>query len=102
MANNPPKSGESKVYYIGLEDADNPVRLKANPTIAAGDFKVVQDDGSLANLGTLPSVSPAGSRRVKITFSAAEFTGSNITLQCVDQTDPPEWCDKLINFPTTV
>lgn len=102
MANNPPKTGEAKVYYIGLQDASDNTRLKTNPTIAAGDFKVVQDDGSLANLATLPSVSPAGSKRVKVSISAGEFTGSNITLVCSDQTDPPEWCDKLIDFPTTI
>lgn len=102
MANNPPTTGIAKVYYIGLQDAGDSTRLKSNPTIAAGDFKVVQDDGSLTNLTTLPTLSPAGGKRVKISFSAAEFTGNNITLVCSDQTDPPEWGDKLIDFPTTV
>ena len=75
--------------------------LQANPTIAAGDFKVSTDGAALANLGTLPSVEPASSIWVKITLSAGEMTGANVAVQCIDQTTPKEWGDYAFNIVTT-
>jgi len=95
-----PKRATAYTTYIGLTSQATGL-LQANPTLAAGDFKVVQDDGSLVDLGTLPTLSPAGSRRVKITLSAAEMTGDNITVQCVDAAGA-EWADQLINIQPTV
>ena len=76
-------------------------RVKASPTIAAGDFQVAIDGGAFANLTTLPSVSPAAGRAVLLTLSAAEMTGDVISIQCVDQTVPPEWADYCFSIPTT-
>jgi hypothetical protein len=92
-SSNPPINGVAFVRYIQLQDMANPGSYKANPTIAAGDFKVSIDGGALANLATLPTVTPAGSTWVKISLSAAEMTGDNISVQSIDQTAPKEWAD---------
>lgn len=98
---NPPVKNEDFIFYIALEDFANPGNFKVNPTIAAGDFKVSKSDGALADLATLPSVSPASSIWVKITASATEMNDDNIKFQCIDQTAPKEWADLTISIPTT-
>jgi hypothetical protein len=98
---NPPKKNEDFLIRIALEDYANPGNFKSNPTIAAGDFKVAVDATALANLGTLPSVSPASTVLVLVTLSASEMNGDVITLVGVDQTAPKEWADIVISIPTT-
>ena len=98
---NPPKKNEDFLIRISLEDYANPGNFKSNPTIASGDFKVAVDATALANLATLPSVSPAGTVLVLITLSSSEMNGDVITLVGVDQTSPKEWADIVISIPTT-
>lgn len=98
---NPPVKNQDLVIRVSLEDAATAGSFKANPTIAAGDFKVDKDGAGLNNLATLPSVSPTGSVLVKITFSAAEMNADVVTLVCVDQTATKEWNDLVICIPTT-
>lgn len=57
------------------------------------------DGGALANLGTLPTVTPAGGSLVKITLSVAEMTGANILVVCSDAAGA-EWCDLTLDIPT--
>jgi len=97
---NPPKKGEDFVFRVPLPDLAIPGSFKANPTIAAGDFKVSTDGGALGNLGTLPSVSPAASIWVLVTISAAEMNGDSIAIQAIDQTTPKEWADVAVSIPT--
>jgi len=98
---NPPNKNQDFLIRIALEDFTNPGSFKANPTIAAGDFKVTIDGAALTNLSTLPSVSPAGSILVLLTLSAAEMNGDVITIVGIDQTSPKEWSDFVISIPTT-
>lgn len=98
---NPPKKNEDFVIRIALNDYNNPGEFKVNPTIASGDFKVSIDGGALANLATLPSVSPASSIWVLITLSASEMNGDSIVIQGIDQTAPKEWSDWALSIPTT-
>ena len=98
---NPPKKGEDFIFYIALKDLSKSSELKANPSIAAGDFKVSIDDGALNNLATTPSVSPASSIWVKVTLSTSEMNGDNIKLQGIDQTNPKEWADYALDIITT-
>jgi hypothetical protein len=85
---------------VGLTSQTDTRLLQANPTIAAGDFKVSTDGGAFASLGTLPVVTPAAGKSVKITLSAAEMTGDNITVVCSDAAGA-EWCDQIINIQTS-
>ena len=98
---NLPKKNEDFKIRISLEDYTNPGNFKSNPTIAAGDFKVAVDATALANLATLPTVSPASTVCVLIELSAGEMNGDVITVVCIDQTSPKEWADFVISIPTT-
>ena len=98
---NPPKKGENFLIRIALEDYANPGNFKSSPTLASGDFKVAVDATALANLGTLPSVSPASTVCVLITISTGEMDGDVITLVGIDQTSPKEWSDIVLSIPTT-
>jgi len=100
MSYTPAKRATEFIVYIGLTSQTTGL-LQANPTLAAGDFKVSIDGGALANLTTLPTVTPAAGRQVKVTLSIAEMTGDNITVQCVDAAGA-EWADQLINIQTSV
>ena len=95
---NPPVKNEEFIFDLPLDDYANPGNFKVNPTIAAGDFKISKDDGALADLATLPTVSPAGSIWVKITLSATEMNCDRLKFQAIDQTSPKEWGD----FATTI
>lgn len=97
---NTPKRGVAFKMYVGLVDQSNTKLLKANPTIASGDFQVSKDGGAFTNLTTLPSANPASGRAVMIDLSASEMTADNIVIQCVDASGA-EWCDQLINLQTT-
>jgi len=97
---NTPKRGVAFKFYTGLVDQSNTKLLKANPTIAAGDFQISKDGGAFTNLTTLPSANPASGRAVMIDLSASEMTADNIVIQCVDAAGA-EWCDQLINLQTT-
>ena len=98
---NPPTKGEDFIIYIGLEDLNTPGSFLSDPTIAAADFQVSKDGGSLANLATTPSVAPASSVMVKLTLSATEMNADVVTIVGIDQSSPKLWADVLISIPTT-
>lgn len=98
---NPPVKNEEFKMRISLEDLATPGSFKANPTLAAGDFKVDLDGAGLTNLATLPSASPAGSVLVLIELSAAEMNGDVVTVVGIDQTASKEWGDFVLSIPTT-
>lgn len=95
-----PKKNTAYIMYVGLVSQADTKLLKANPTLASGDFKVSIDGGSFANLATLPTVTPASGTAVKISLSAAEMNGDNIVVTCIDASGA-EWCDQLINLQTS-
>lgn len=95
-----PKKDVAYEFDIALVDSADTGSFKANPTIAAGDFKVSTDNGALANLATLPAVSPAGSIIVKVNLSQAEMNGDKIMVQCIDAAGA-EWDDVLIFIDAT-
>jgi hypothetical protein len=74
--------------------------MQVNPTIAAGDFKVSIDGAALANLATIPAVTPAGSSMIKFTLSTSEMAGANATVVGIDAAGA-EWCDITINLQTS-
>lgn len=98
---NPPKKNEDFFIQVSLEDFANPGNLKANPTLAAGDVKVVKDGGASANVTTLPTVSPASGVFVTLTLSATEMNCDYVSVAFIDQTAPKEWADLFISIPTT-
>lgn len=95
-----PKNASAFITYVSLVSQANTKLMQVNPTIASGDFKVSIDGGAFANLATLPTVTPAGGRSVKISLSGAETTGDNIKVECVDASGA-EWCDLVLNIQTS-
>lgn len=95
----PAKVSTQYIFFVSLVSQANTKLMQVNPTIASGDFKVSIDGAALANLGTLPTVSPASSAMVKITLSTSEMAGANATVVCSDAAGA-EWCDLTVNVPT--
>ena len=84
--------GQAYTFYVSLlSQADKDI-FQVNPTLAAGDVKVSIDGGALNNLATLPAVTPAGSKLVKVDLSAAEMNGDQINVVFSDAAGD-EWCD---------
>lgn len=96
----PPKRATAFTFYVSLVQQASPKLFQVNPTLAAGDVKVSIDGGAEANITTLPVVTPAGSRRVKVDLSVAEMTGDNIQVTFSDAAGA-EWCDLTVNIQTT-
>ena len=87
------------IFYVGLISQASTKSLQGSATLAAGDVKVSIDGAALNNLGTLPVVTPAASKSIKVTLSQAEINGDNITVLFVDAAGA-EWCDLLVNIQT--
>ena len=98
---NPPKKNEDFIIYVALSSMTTAGALQSNPTIAAGDFQISKDGGAFANLNTLPAVTPAAGRAVKIELSSTEMNCDNVFVFWVDQTTAKEWADGWISIPTT-
>lgn len=87
------------VFEIALVSQADTKLYQSNPTLAAGDVKVQTDDGTLANITTLPT-GAASSKRVKVSLSAAEMNGDNVWVQFVDAAGA-EWCDYAVCIQTS-
>lgn len=95
----PPKKNAAFIFYVALVSQADTKLLQANPTLASGDVKVSIDGAAFANLGTLPAVTPASGRAVKVTMANTEMNGDNIFVQFVDASGA-EWCDATFSFQT--
>jgi hypothetical protein len=95
-----PKKNTAFVFYLGLVSQADTKLLQTNPTLAAGDVKVAIDDGAPANLATLPVVDAEFTKRVKVSLSAAEMNGDNISVLFSDAAGA-EWCEQLVNIQTS-
>jgi hypothetical protein len=98
---NPPTRAQDFAFDVCLESYGTPGTFQSNPTLASGDVKISKDNGALANLGTLPSVSPASSKVVTVALTGTEMTADKVTIIFSDQTSPPEWCDYALTILTT-
>mgnify|MGYP001569179185 CR=1 FL=1 len=96
----PPKINTIYIFYISLVSQANTKIFQVNPTLAAADFNVATDDGAPAALGTTPVIDADFTRRVKVTLSAAEMNGGNVTFIASDNAGA-EWCDLTINIQTS-
>jgi hypothetical protein len=88
----PPIYGQAYTFTRGLYDTLGGGKFRANPTIAAGDFKIAKDNGALVNLTNLPVVLPAGSPLVSFTLTATEMTATRVTIVGIDQAGN-EWTE---------
>lgn len=95
----PPKKNTAFVFYISLVSQASSPDFQANPTLAAGDVKVAIDDGAPANLATLPAVDADFTKRVKVSLSADEMNGDNISVIFSDAAGA-EWHDLSVLLQT--
>src|SRR5881397_217160 len=95
-----PKKNTQFIVYCSLVSQADTKLFQSNPTLAAGDVKVSTDGGAFANLGTLPTVTPASGRGVKVTLSAGEMNGDNVLVVFSDAAGA-EWCDLSISIQTS-
>jgi len=95
----PAKRATEYIIYIGLESVATAGTFQSSATLASGDAKVSKDGGSLANLATLPAVTPGSSKLIKVTLSAAEMDADNVAVVFSDQSGN-EWKDLILNIPT--
>lgn len=79
----PPVKNSAYVFRCVLFAQDTN-QIKANPTLASGDWKVSIDGGVFANLATLPDVDPDSSVQVKVSLSADEMNGDEIMVTAID------------------
>ncbi len=94
----PAKRATEYIFYLGLV-SQSTGQFQASATLAAGDVKVSKDGGALANLTTLPAVTPAGSKIVKVTVSSTEMTADNVALVFSDAAGA-EWDEVIVNIQT--
>lgn len=95
-----PKKNSAFIIYASLPSVANSSNFQSNPTIAAGDFKVSIDGGTLNNMTNLPTVTPASSKMVQFSLTSTEMNGDNITIVGSDAAGN-EWKDVIINIQTT-
>ena len=93
-----PVKNEAFTFFVALRKQSDTKLFQDNPTLAAGDVKVQTDDGTLANITTLPT-GAASSKRVKVSLSAAEMNGDNVWIQFSDAAGA-EWCDLTVCIQT--
>lgn len=94
---NPVIRGQAYRLYLSLPSQSDPRTMQSNPTLATGDAKVSKDGGALANLTTLPAVTPASSKLVQVDLSAAEMDADNVTVILSDASGA-EWCDTVVSI----
>lgn len=95
-----PKKNVAFDFDVSLVDSANRPQFRANPTLAAGDVKVSTNNGAFANLATLPVVSPAAGRNVRVSLSASEMNGDRVCIQFVDAAGA-EWDDLIVEINTS-
>src|SRR3990167_6358809 len=95
-----PKKGVEFIFYVSLPSVSSTSIFQENPTIAAGDFKVSIDGGAFNNPATLPAVTPASGKAVKVTLSTSEMNGYNIIFFGSDASGG-EWKDIFVNIQTS-
>jgi hypothetical protein len=96
----PPKKNVAFTFFVALTSQADVKLIQANPTLAAGDVKVSIGGAALANITTLPVVTPAGARSVQVDLSASEMNADNVIVIFADAAGA-EWCDLMISINTS-
>lgn len=96
----PPRKNTAFIFYATLTSRSSRPQMQSNPTLAAGDVTVSSDGAAFANITTLPTVTPAAGKGVKISLSAAEMNADNILVVFSDAAGA-EWDDLTILIQTS-
>ena len=90
------KYGESATLCFDLFQPDG-VDLEVGATFAAGDIKIMKDEGAEANTTNLPTDE---GQTYSIVLTATEMQAARIKIIIVDQTATKVWLDTTINIET--
>jgi hypothetical protein len=74
--------------------------FKDNPTLAAGDIKVILDTTNLGNITSLPVAITGATRVLAFSLTAAEVNGGHAAVLCHDAAGA-EWADVIFEFDMT-
>ena len=95
--------GVATFAFTSLINASARPNFRVNPTLAAGDVKIIRYTGyawNVANLTTLPTVIAGATTQVLVSLTDAEMTIDEtqypIVIQFIDQTGTKEWDDQEI------
>jgi len=96
----PPRKNSEFIIYVSLASRTDGDIFQANPSLSSGDVKTSQNGDALENITTLPVVTPASSKVIKVTLSAAEMNADNVTVVFSDVAGD-EWQDMVLSIQTT-
>lgn len=71
-----PVAGQTYTFGVNVVSQGDTDIYQAAPTIAAGDFQRSINGAAFENMDNLPTVTPAGGKRIAIVLSAAETTAA--------------------------
>lgn len=95
-----PKTNTAYAFLASLPDMADTRLFKDNPTLAAGDVKVVVDTTNLGNITSLPTAVTGNTRVLAFALTAAEMNGDHIAVICHDAAGA-EWADVIFEIDTT-
>lgn len=100
-----PKKNTAFAFDVSLVSQATRPAFQSSPTLAAGDVKVTGADGAavpgaLANIATLPDVSPAAGTNVRVQLSAAEMNFDRVIVQFSDAAGA-EWDPVAVELITS-
>lgn len=88
---------EDHYVQFVLYEADGSA-LNPTATLATGDFKVVEDGGTLGNVINFPTNEGGGAYRVLVDSTQVTTPGTKTTILCRDQTATQDWLDTSIDI----
>lgn len=97
----PPKKNSAFILQLSLPSYGTLGRFQSNPTMVSGDVTISKDGGAFSNTTNLPTVTPAAGRSVQLSLTSTEMNADNIIVLFVDQTNPPEWVDTMVEIQTS-
>lgn len=96
----PVKKNAARDFYGVLPSQADATVFKTTPTLASGDFKLSGDGGTLTNLATLPTVTPASGAQVLYALSQSELNIDHGGILSHDAAGA-EWFDTYIPIETS-
>jgi len=103
------ESEVASIFTVPLIDASKRPSYKANPTLEAGDVKVIRHTGGawdVSNIASLPSAIVGATSNVLVSLTDTELTSDDlkypIIVQFIDQTAINEWDNQTVIIWTQV
>jgi hypothetical protein len=96
----PPERAAVFEFEMGLVSVADANVFQDDPTLAAGDVKVIKDGVLDGNIDTLPSAVTSCTRLITVTLSATEMDADVVTILFHDASGA-EWQDAAVSINTT-